>query len=160
SLNPTTGTVTTLYSFKGDQRHHAGDGMAHGASLIEVNGVLYGTTLKGGAYDVINYGDGTVFSVNPKTREEKLLHSFGAYAGDGVEPYAALINVSGTLYGTTVNGGSSANGTVFAIDPNTGAETIAYSFAGGADGKGPYTGLIELNGKLYGTTAYGGNAAC
>ena len=39
-------------------------------------------------------------------------------------PWAGLIAVNGTLYGTTVAGGISGNGTVFAIDPDTGAETV------------------------------------
>jgi hypothetical protein len=36
--------------------------------------------------------------------KEKVLHSFGG-SGDGATPVAALINVKGTLYGTTLKGG-------------------------------------------------------
>jgi uncharacterized repeat protein (TIGR03803 family) len=40
-------------------------------------------------------------------------------------------------------------------------EKVLYSFTGGADGGYPYAGLIFDNvGKLYGTTAYGGDLAC
>ena len=48
-------------------------------------------------------GCGTVFSVTP-SGQEKVLHAF-AGASDGANPNAALIDVNGTLYGTTVHGG-------------------------------------------------------
>src|ERR1700719_222189 len=63
---------------------------------------------------------------------EKVLHSFAGPPGDGTEPLAGLINVNGTLYGTTIYGGASCGsggcGTVFSVDPTTGAETVLYSF--------------------------------
>jgi uncharacterized repeat protein (TIGR03803 family) len=37
---------------------------------------------------------------------------------------------------------------------------IIHSFSGGADGQQPLSSLLYLNGKLYGTTEYGGNSAC
>ena len=45
-----------------------------------------------------------------------VLHSFGTGTGDGQNPYAGLINVNGTLYGTTTSGGS-GYGTVFSFSP-------------------------------------------
>ena len=45
---------------------------------------------------------------------EKVLHSFGS-GTDGVEPEVGLIDVNGTLYGTTLAGGAYGHGTVFAI---------------------------------------------
>lgn len=47
---------------------------------------------------------------------ERVLHSFGA-GKDGIEPYSALVEVNGTLYGTTSEGGAENNGTVFAFTP-------------------------------------------
>jgi uncharacterized repeat protein (TIGR03803 family) len=85
-----------------------------------------------------------------------VLHSFGN-GTDGSEPYAAaLTNVVGTLYGTTWQGGGYGGGTVFSIDPSTGAEIILHSFGSGADGAKPYAELINVNGTLYGTTWQGG----
>ena len=46
--------------------------------------------------------------------KEKVLHSFG-YGSDGATPQAGLIDVNGTLYGTTSAGGANGNGTVFAL---------------------------------------------
>ena len=46
-----------------------------------------------------------------------MLHSFTG--ADGVGPYAAVIlDGSGNLYGTTANGGSANDGTVFKLHPN------------------------------------------
>ncbi|MFZ0363198.1 MAG: choice-of-anchor tandem repeat GloVer-containing protein [Candidatus Cybelea sp.] len=67
--------------------------------------------------------------------------------------------MNGTLYGTTTNGGAGncadGCGTVFSITP-TGKYHLLYSFAAGHDGEYPYSGLIDVNGKLYGTTFGGG----
>jgi uncharacterized repeat protein (TIGR03803 family) len=89
--------------------------------------------------------------------EETVLHSFGG-SGDGEYPEAGLINVNGTLYGTTTGGGASSNGTVFSITP-PGSGTVLYSFKGGKDGEGPGD-LIAVKGTLYGTTSGGGSGLC
>ncbi|HEX3458273.1 MAG TPA: choice-of-anchor tandem repeat GloVer-containing protein, partial [Candidatus Baltobacteraceae bacterium] len=65
-------------------------------------------------------GCGTVFSVTT-TGSEKVLHSF-AEGSDGQGPSAPLIDVNGTLYGTTYYGGGNSRcnlgcGTVFALSP-------------------------------------------
>jgi uncharacterized repeat protein (TIGR03803 family) len=63
---------------------------------------------------------------------------------------------AGNFYGTTQLGGTSNLGTVFKLDP-MGTETVLHSFAGGADGANPYSGLVQdSTGNLYGTTYYGG----
>ena len=63
------------------------------------------------------------------------------------------------VYGTTLDGGASGNGTVFELKPSGGASTekVVYSFQGGNDGAAPYGGLtLTKGGKLYGTTSSGG----
>jgi uncharacterized repeat protein (TIGR03803 family) len=91
-----------------------------------------------------------------------VLHSFGG-SGDGEDPNAALIDVDGTLYGTTLNGGDGSCfhgcGTVFSIT-TSGKETVLHSFLGAPDGFSPYAGLANVRGTLYGTTTYGGNGGC
>jgi uncharacterized repeat protein (TIGR03803 family) len=73
-----------------------------------------------------------------------VLHKFGA-EGDGFNPYSGLIDVNGTLYGTTANGGSQYNdGTLFLITPS-GIETVLHSFGGGSDGIRPTGALTNLN---------------
>ena len=148
-VNLTTGTETVVYSFCSQTT--CDDGAYPYAGLIDVGGTLHGTTSKGGQ----NFF-GTVFQISPETGNEKTLHSFDVV--DGAFPYGGLINVGGTLYGTT-NGGSANNndgGTVFSLDPTTGAETVVYSFQGVPDGAYPYAGVVNVGGILYGTTYQGG----
>jgi uncharacterized repeat protein (TIGR03803 family) len=66
-----------------------------------------------------------------------------------------LIDVKGTLYGTTKSGGTKDMGTVFCLS-TTGMEHVLHNFAGGADGANPYASLVNVKGTLYGTTASGG----
>lgn len=153
----TSSSYRVVYSFAG-----GADGHRPQASLITVNGTLYGTTVEGGAYCEESDGDGcgTVFSVTT-AGTENVLHSFGN-GTDGVAPTSSLIAVGGTLYGTTAFGGgdcaldgSTGCGTVFSITP-TGTEQVLHHFVG-SDGAQPYAALIDVNGALYGTTAYGGD---
>jgi len=158
SLNRKTGAEEVLYSFCGQQ--NCLDGF-NPRGLIDVDGTLYGTTLQGGSYNCDQgQGCGTVFSLDPTTGAHTVLHSFGS-GTDGTTPVAGLIHVNGALCGTTGAGGATGCGTlgcgtVFSIDPNTGAETVIYSFGAGTDGRGPEAGLTAVNGKFYGTTAEGG----
>jgi len=147
-LDPATGVETAIHSF-GD----GGDGRYPLAGLLEVGGLLYGTTPEGGSN-----GHGTIFVINPKKGTETVLHSFGN-GTDGVAPDAALTALNGTLYGTTAAGGTYGYGTVFALDPKSGEENVLYSFCGQqncADGANPTASLTDMNGTLYGTTFDGG----
>jgi uncharacterized repeat protein (TIGR03803 family) len=56
-LAPARGAETVMYSFQGQG---AGDGAMREAALIDVGGMLYGTTENGGTN-----GFGTVFVINP-----------------------------------------------------------------------------------------------
>jgi uncharacterized repeat protein (TIGR03803 family) len=85
--------------------------------------------------------------------KEKVLHSFGN-GKDGTEPETALVEVNGTLYGTTSYGGAYGAGIVFSITPS-GRETVLHTFTYG-DGAVPTATLLNVNGTLYGTTAAGG----
>jgi uncharacterized repeat protein (TIGR03803 family) len=149
----TSGSEKLLYSFKGGNK----DGANPVGGLTAIKRTLYGTTQSGGAY-----GHGTVFSITP-TGTETVLHSFRGLTSrrvsDGSGPAATLLNVNGTLYGTTSSGGASNKGTVFSITLS-GHETVLYSFTGGTgggvDGVDPQSGLNYLNGTFYGTTYSGG----
>jgi uncharacterized repeat protein (TIGR03803 family) len=139
-------TLTTLHNFAGS------DGRYPAAGLIQgTDGYLYGTTSQGGAS---NYG--TVFKISSNGSTFTTLHSFTA-GSDGAGPEAGLIQgTDGYLYGTTINGGPSGEGTIFKIGTGGGAYATLHSFAG-SDGANPYTGLIQAtDGHLYGTTAQGG----
>jgi uncharacterized repeat protein (TIGR03803 family) len=148
------------------------DGGYPTASLIDLRGTLYGTTAGGGSNSCAYYpyspysGCGTVFSIT-RSGTEKVLYRFGA-APDGSIPYGSLRDVGGTLYGTTVYGGSHtcgypsqpfSCGTVFSIT-TSGTEKVLHSFGPGGDGEYPLAGLIKVKGTLYGTTSGGGANYC
>ncbi len=141
SVTPT-GAEHVLYRFRGSP-----DGSSS-SSLINVKGLLYGTSFGGG-----KYGAGTVFSIST-SGTERVLHNFRGRS-DGSDPEAGLIDVNGTLYGTTPVGARHNNGTVFSVT-TTGTEHILYSFRGKPDGSSSEASLIELEGTLYGTTTEGG----
>src|SRR6266404_3321853 len=85
------------------------------------------------------------------------LYSFTG-GSDGGVPYAGLILSGNTLYGTTAGGGSSSNGTVFAVNTDGSGFTNLYGFTGGNDGSAPYAGLILSGNTLYGTASGGGSS--
>jgi uncharacterized repeat protein (TIGR03803 family) len=156
SITPS-GTEKVLHSFNG------ADGAHPEESLVDVKGTLYGTTASGGAHGGgPKYCCGTVFSVTPGGIE-KVLHSFSG-GHDGADPVAPLIDVHGTLYGTTLRGGSRSCrlrdfpkgcGTVFSITTE-GTEKVLHIFGSGTDGTRPTAGLTDVDGTLYGTTSTGG----
>jgi uncharacterized repeat protein (TIGR03803 family) len=58
------GTEHVLYSFRGGS-----DGEYPAGGLIDVNGTLYGTTVKGGANCGKGYSCGTVYSISTAGKE-------------------------------------------------------------------------------------------
>ena len=149
------GGETVLYSFANSGgANSGGDGANPVAGLVmDTAGNLYGTTEFGGSSD-----SGTVFKVDP-SGSETVLYSFTNSGGDGAYPFAGLLmDTAGNLYGTTTQGGSSNNGTVFKVD-SSGSETVLYSFTNsGGDGQSPEAGLImDAAGNLYGTAHGGGS---
>jgi uncharacterized repeat protein (TIGR03803 family) len=141
------GTYKLLYTFTGGS-----DGANPLTTLTDLDGKLYGTTNLGGGSGCRGRGCGTVFSI-AASGAESVLHSF-AGGSDGQQPRAGLINVGGTLYGTTEKGGGacpSGCGTVFKIT-RSGNESVLYHFRGRSDGLFPWASLIEVDGALYGMT--------
>ena len=155
----TSGKERVLYRFKGGT-----GGFAPSAGLIVVNGALYGTTAYGGTPGgSFGYGCGTVFEVSTSGKG-RIVYRFKCEP-DGGEPQAGLIDVSGTLYGTTSSGGTYCTGgygagcgTVFEVS-TSGNEHVLYSFSDTPDGAYPFAGLTDVNGALYGTT-YPGGTGC
>ncbi|MBV9720175.1 MAG: hypothetical protein JOZ77_12720 [Candidatus Eremiobacteraeota bacterium] len=149
------GQESVLHRFTG-----GADGAVPVAELIDVNGVLYGTTAQGGKCGGKSGDCGTVYTITP-AGTEKVLYAFRG-GTDGEAPTAGLIDMNGTLYGTTYQGGQSGSdcggscGTVYQISP-AGAEKVIYRFADGTDGAAPQAELIAVNGVLYGTTTGGGD---
>ena len=131
------------------------DGANPAAGLVGVNGMLYGTTSFGGTS-----GSGTVFRISTEGTNYRVLHSFGG-PGDGVSPEVSLVEVNGTLYGTTFSGGrygtGASSGTAFSVRTDGMKYRVLHSFGGTSDGKQPSPGpLVYVAGRLYGSTACGG----
>jgi uncharacterized repeat protein (TIGR03803 family) len=69
-----------------------------------------------------------------------------------------IVDVGGTLYGTT-NGGKSELGTIYGFDIATGVHKVLKTFRG--DHQGAYPGgLTDIGGTIYGYTTYGGDTTC
>jgi uncharacterized repeat protein (TIGR03803 family) len=88
-----------------------------------------------------------------------ILHRFDG--SDGTNTQTALTpGPDGRLYGTTLAAGQFNRGTVFAIDPASGAFTTLHHFANN-EGSDPFGQLLlASDGYLYGTTRYGGDPNC
>jgi uncharacterized repeat protein (TIGR03803 family) len=100
------------------------DGANPVAGLILSGNTLYGTAKYGGSS-----GYGTVFAVNKDGAGFTTLYSF-TNGIDGANPQAGLILSGNTLYGTALSGGSSGNGTVFALNlggPSLTIPTLTWS---------------------------------
>jgi uncharacterized repeat protein (TIGR03803 family) len=159
------------------KRYTCGDGENPQTSLIaDPAGNLYGTIY---SYPVRN---GAVYQLSPepgrKKWKYKVLHYFCDTPDciDGSDPsYSTLImDVAGSLYGTTNAGGAGSNGGVaFKLTPNAGRThwkaTVLVSFCvknNCADGSQPYGGLTYVGAQtgapydgvspLYGMTSAGG----
>jgi uncharacterized repeat protein (TIGR03803 family) len=162
-VNPATGAEAVLYSFCSHGGAVCTDGTNPSGSLTSVSGILYGTTFYGGTTGCTTASAcaGTVFKLDPATNTETVLYSFKA-GTDGQAPLGGLVKVGNLLYGTTYQGGGtgcggSGCGTVFTVNPKTGAESVVYAFqASGGDGSFPSGGFVNVGGILYGTTTRGG----
>ena len=147
-------SLTTLASFGAFPNGYD----AVGGVIMDSSGNLYGTTAGGGANR-----DGTVFELAKGSGAITTLATFDGT--NGMMPEASLIlDSSGNLYGTTVGGGASWNGTtndgygtVFELAKGSGTITTLVSFTGiNGNGEDPHGGVImDSSGNLYGTTVYG-----
>ena len=157
------GTIFTIstnaenYEVVWEFSNSGGDGATPLAGLmIGQDGALYGTTSSGGTG-----GDGTVFKLNSNGTGYQTLHNFAIDSNDGETPTAPLIQVNGTLYGTTTAGGYAySRGTVFSLNPDgSGYSLVAsFGFIGAMDALDPVAPLLlGRDGEFYGASLEGGN---
>lgn len=145
AINTDGSRFRVLHEFAGEP-----DGAYPAAHLVISGNTLYGVAREGGEFN-----DGTVFSLKTDGSAFTRLHSF-ADEIDGRIPQAALLIVNGTLVGTTYRGGPEGAGTVFALTPDGSAFTNWYNFTGGDDGRRPWSPLVRIGDRLYGSTWSGG----
>lgn len=161
-IDPTSKKFKVLHDFAGGI-----DGAGPFANLVNAgSGTLYGAT-NGGGSGCASGGCGTVYAFDLTSGAESIVYSFKG-GKDGIDPNS-VIESKGGLYGVTYFGGSSSIcpagsylpgcGTIFEIDPGSGAESVLYRFKGGKDGAFPVN-VLSVKGDLYGTTIKGGGRAC
>lgn len=162
SYDPLTNLLEVIYNDFGKDRSHPASSFGSLTQLKLTTGkesILYGMTESGG-----EYGYGTIFSYNIKTKSLTTLHHFNKV--NGSSPYGSLLEASnGMLYGVTESGGANDFGTVFSFNPVTNQHSLLHEFKviSGTDnkttaqyGRSPYGSLVELNNELYGVAQYGG----
>jgi hypothetical protein len=144
--------------------HRSEDNVGGGIHLAIRKGTLYLTFWN----SLADYA-GSVFTLKPPATGDgpwvkRVLYNFKGHPTDGQRPYTGAdgmaVDSDRTIYGVTYNGGPSHNckragcGVVYRLTPPSAsggkwAETILYSFTGGADGA--YPAGLALRGKtLYG----------
>jgi uncharacterized repeat protein (TIGR03803 family) len=102
-------------------------------------------------------GHGLIFMVKIKNSQLTPLHSFEGGTTDGACPVNHLTLSGKNLYGMTCNGGQNDSGTIFTLNPGTGAYSLLYDFTvTPADGDYPNGSLLLSGTTLYGMTTNGG----
>lgn len=139
----TSGTEAVAHSFGGG----TADGAEPSGALIEVNGVIYGTTRFGGPT-----GSGTVFQIAPGSVYSVL--SFLPGWSTGVSPWGGVTQgANNTMIGTAYAGGAHAKGVVFKVT-TSGTYSVIKNLTRHT-GENPASALVKLGNAYYGTA--GGN---
>lgn len=152
-------TRTTLVSFTGQNGSFKGS--EPDSALIQgADGLLYGTTPKGGSADC-----GTLFKVSPSGAFSTLVEftgTSGIYKGSAP---GELLLQGGSFYGTTEGGGGLDCGTIFRYTPllapllSTFTTLVEFTGTSGARrGTSPKGALISNGSEFFGVTESGGNS--
>jgi uncharacterized repeat protein (TIGR03803 family) len=139
------------------------DGAYPNSIVFGKTGNVYGMTYSGGAY-----GYGTVFKLTHSkgTWTETVLYSFTGGNDGGFPLQGVILDRSGNLYGTTLNGGSDISscmngcGVAFELSLHKGTwtEKVLCNFGAQGPGESPQSNLaFDKKGNLFGT-AYSGGA--
>lgn len=136
-------SVEIVHSFTGGE-----DGKYPETALIEVDGVLYGTTDE----DAAKVECGTIYGL---TLEGELTFSYQQTQGNGCQAKELALGADGNLYGvTSLFGGAGASGTAFRITTD-GEFTRLHQFSATGP-RSPRAGLVlGRDGSFYGVTYQG-----
>jgi len=151
-------TETVLYRFRGGL--DAWEPL--GPIVLDKAGNIYGASAFGGSQN-----DGAVFKLTRGASgyTESLLYSFPGGAGGNLPEAGVTIDKYGSIYGTTMYGGSAQGfcdggcGTVYklTLGKSSYSESVIFTFDG-VDGDLPYGAVTvdERSGAVFGTTYWGG----
>jgi uncharacterized repeat protein (TIGR03803 family) len=140
----------------------ADGGNPMGPLVQDAAGNLYGVAQSGGDLTCPEpfdnnqgTGCGVVFKIT-RGGAYSVLHTFAGGA-DGAGPQGGLLlDKTGSVFGTAVQGGIAENGTVYQIAAD-GTYTVIHRFTQ-AEAQNPNGGLVEdANGNIFGTAQLGGN---
>jgi uncharacterized repeat protein (TIGR03803 family) len=137
---------------------------------IGAGGVLYGTTVSGGATSspaCPGGSCGTAFSLTPPSSPGNQWTAAALYSfpSPGGAETGVVIGPGGVLYGATCCGGPSGAGSVFSLTPPAGGPSasagswtfaVLHEFGGADDGFIPEGVVVGNDGVLYGATNGGG----
>jgi uncharacterized repeat protein (TIGR03803 family) len=141
------GKYTVLYQFDGT--HGAGP---YSPVIQSTDGNFYGTTTAGGSKS-----GGVAFKLTP-TGKLTVLNNFVQGTGPSV-PYGGLVQATdGYFYGTTSQGGTKNDGTIFRISAKGQYFPDLHDFDGTTGAVPEDTLLQNTNGILYGDTIQGGTS--
>lgn len=161
---------TVLYNFCWNGASKCTDGALPNGVVLDASGNVWGTTNIGGSGSGAT-GSGTVFELTNSSCTEggtatfwcdTVRHSFCvSTCSDGQHPPVnsnLVIDGSGILYGTAIDGGSNSKGTIFQQSGATYTKLHDFCAAAScADGANPFAGVtLDGSGNLYGTTISGG----
>lgn len=129
------------------------------AGTLSINvwaqGVLWGMTYEGGNEYGMG-GGGVIFKTNADASSYMSVQKVFQFDYPGERPQSMVMAPNGKFYGTTNYGGRHLSGLIFEYDPATGEYYAVHHFQQ-STGYLPNAGLmLASNGKLYGTTPYGG----
>ena len=155
-MDPVSQTEFVIYSLeqRSDANHLNLDAGSNPlADLILSGDTLFGTTQTGGSFK-----GGTVFSVATNGDAFISQQNFTPDLNhpDAAGPTCRLLWDNSVLYGTAVGGGINDVGVVFRMNPDSTGFAVLHAFTGGADGSGPWAGLVSSGNTLYGATEGGG----
>ncbi|HEY2476356.1 MAG TPA: choice-of-anchor tandem repeat GloVer-containing protein [Candidatus Cybelea sp.] len=157
------GKERVLYRFGGKTQ-----GASPVSQLTFFKGAFYGEAASGGVgtcYFADYPGCGLIFKMSPAGKAGVLYTFKGGKSGGN--PQGGLFIFKGNFFGTTSGGGGGGGcgvsylcGTAFKMTPS-GRVTVLHEFGRSPyDGASPQTGLVAINGVLYGTTFTGGANSC
>ncbi|HEV2169733.1 MAG TPA: choice-of-anchor tandem repeat GloVer-containing protein [Candidatus Binatus sp.] len=157
-------TETILYNFGLDNTgkcNKIDDGADPKGSLtyVPATGLLFGRT---SSTTSPGNGDGTIFQIMPNGTGYVVDHFFTGTMKDGIDPrHNAMTLVGSVLYGTTLEGGGNANGTIFSINDDGSGYSIPSLFQFPATSKHnggtqPHSCFVAIGNVLYGMTSQGG----
>jgi uncharacterized repeat protein (TIGR03803 family) len=152
-----TGQLTTLFSF--DRNPHGS--LPAATVTLDGKGNIYGTTYQGGSHSsASNYCCGTVWKYSLSSGSMTTLVSFDGdtVPADGMFPGGGVtLDSTDNVYGTTIQGGTYGDGTVFEYSAS-GALSTLVTFSG-PNGWSPEGNLVfDRNNNLWGITNQGGSS--